>query len=50
VPLASELPRALLPRSYQTGFRKGGYLLPISPLVPLEPSDGFRDRGAGLYS
>lgn len=38
VPLVTELPRGLLPRSYQTGFRKGGYLLPTGPLVPVEPS------------
>jgi hypothetical protein len=34
VPLASELPRALLSRSYQTGFRKGGYLLRSARLCP----------------
>ena len=41
VPLVTELPRGLLPRSSQRGFRKGGYLLPTGPLVPVEPSRGL---------
>jgi hypothetical protein len=34
VPLVAELPRVLLPRSYQTGFRKGVTLYRSARLCP----------------